>query len=77
MESSNRQKRNRRASLFSLSARIRRREAATTPLQFADHYDDDDCPVCVAARSGGDVLAAMGVEGEYDGQRVVLLTFRR
>ena len=45
-----------RARLFSLSERMRRR-AATQPEVAVDGAQDvdDDCPVCVAARSGGPV----------------------
>ena len=45
----------RRAALFSLSARIRRRSAKTFDVVIAPdgaHDIDDDCPLCVAARSG-------------------------
>jgi hypothetical protein len=40
-----------RSALSSLSARIQRRERPETIAPPADH-DDDDCPVCVAMRSG-------------------------
>jgi hypothetical protein len=50
-------KKRRTPDLFSLSARLRRQEsrraAGPQTLVFpADHFDDD-CPLCVAARSGG------------------------
>jgi hypothetical protein len=46
----------RRPSLFSLSARMQRRTAMpTVNIDLAgdgDHDEDDDCPICIAAREG-------------------------
>jgi hypothetical protein len=52
----------RTSSLFSLSARIARREARPTPA--AGAHADDGCPICLATRTGGNPMAFFpGLDG--------------
>ena len=46
-----------RSQLFSLSARIRRRENAFAEAPLDEHFEDDGCPICLAARAGAPLRA--------------------